>query len=459
MNVFIRFKRYLAIMLGLTSMLGKASLIAGAGTFQLGGVQFDSEFGENGVVRTNFYYGIENDEGAAILLQKDGRIVLTGSLVLTMMPEYYQYSQGAIALARLNKDGSLDETFGDNGMTLTLFTDEIVKVTDAVVDYSGNILVAGYINCRTDDFLLVRYSPDGELDYTFGENGIVITDFNERDDRAYRLKIDHMGKIILSGESSNVDGTIRDTALARYNTDGSKDMDFGTYGTIVADLFNEEDAAHDLVVDSAGKILITGYTGIKKKHSNIILARFNYDGSQDATFGDSGRVKFKSSNFEIGTQIKLLPKGRLLVLGTTRWQSNSNKTDLCLIRCLWDGSFDQSFGNGGNVKSDFGGSELGIALFGQAGGKVLVAMKSFISSDDKINYDGSEELVLALYNWNGTLDKDFGDNGFLKTDFFEDHDHIKDAVMPLGGKIVVGGFVRKNGYTKNDFAVAQYTLQ
>ncbi len=457
MKVFIQFKRYVAILLIMIGIVGATFLVASG--FQLDFLEFDNAFGQSGTVRTDFYDGLGNDEGGAIALQKDDKIVMAGSSVIAMAPGYSQEFEESIALARYNSDGSLDEDFGDRGLVLTSFDGKVPRVTDLAVDYSGRIVVGGYLGHKNNDFLLVRYTPEGQLDSTFGTGGVVFTDFQGRNDRAYRLDFDHRGRIILAGESISSNKRSWDVALARYNSDGSMDPTFGILGMLCIDLFGEEDAAYDVIVDHAGKILITGYTGLKKIRCDIVLARFTDTGGLDETFGNYGRVKSDAFRLEFGSKIKLLPKGRLLVSGTASHAARFQRSDLCLVRYNLDGTLDHSFGDGGWVKGNFGGNETGIALFGQTGGRILVAMRSASYPATENRDYHPEEFVLARYNWDGSLDDTFGHEGVSKTDFFERNDQITDAAMRLGGKIVVGGFVQKSGYNESDFALARYLLQ
>ena len=104
-------------------------------------------------------------------------------------------------MVRYKTDGSLDGTFGSAGVVKTPIGDSDSEARSFVIQQDGKIVVAGdYSNgFNNDDFLIARYNTDGTLDNTFGTNGILTTpigDFND-DPRAVRIQDD--GKIIVAG--------------------------------------------------------------------------------------------------------------------------------------------------------------------------------------------------------------------------------------------------------------------
>ena len=123
------------------------------------------------------------------------------------------------SLVRFNNNGSLDTTFGTNGLSITNLSD----LSDAefytpsrsdkllAIQPDGKLVVAG--NTSNDHFFVARFNSNGSLDPTFGFAGEIITPFGTSDDvRAVALQPD--GKIIAAGSTSN--GTNTGIALARY---------------------------------------------------------------------------------------------------------------------------------------------------------------------------------------------------------------------------------------------------
>jgi uncharacterized delta-60 repeat protein len=205
----------------------------------------DQGFGTGGIVTTDL--GTQSDDARAIAIQPDGKIVLAGS------------AGEDIGMARYTADGSPDPTFGNAGQTITDLGFEDVAAGVALTS-AGGIVVAGYTigTRRNNDFLLVRYRPDGDLDTAFGTLGLVKTDLGSGDDFAEDLTIDAARRIIVVGRATSP--TILDMALARYNPDGTLDPAFGSNGILTADFHGAGDFGEDVALDNAGRIVAAGYT-------------------------------------------------------------------------------------------------------------------------------------------------------------------------------------------------------
>lgn len=206
----------------------------------------DTSFGNGGIVRTDFG-ALSDDDARALAIQPDGKIVVAGT------------AGEDIALARYMPNGSLDPTFGSSGVTITDLGFEDVANGVALTP-GGGILIAGYtIGTKlNNDFLLVRYGPNGSLDRGFGTLGVVKTDFGAGDDFAEDLAIDASGRIVVVGRATTA--TIFDMALARYNADGMPDTAFANQGTLTADFHGSGEFGQDLALDAAGRIVAAGYT-------------------------------------------------------------------------------------------------------------------------------------------------------------------------------------------------------
>lgn len=119
-------------------------------------------------------------------------------------------------------------------------------------------------------------------------------------------------------------------------------------------------------------------------------------------------------------------------------------------------NLDPTFGSGGTVRTDFSGNiDQANAVAIQPDGKIVAAGSSFSSSKTV------EDFIVARYNRNGSLDKRFGNNGKITTDFFRNVDSIEALVIQPDGKILVAGFAQLagNGGTPRVFALARYTSE
>ncbi|MCX6034915.1 MAG: delta-60 repeat domain-containing protein, partial [Chloroflexi bacterium] len=194
--------------------------------------------------------------------------------------------------SNLSTAGELDPTFGQGGLvTANMYRNSYG--TSVALQPDGKIVVAGDVLVSTNspqfDFGLTRYNTDGSLDTTFGSNGIVVTDFDNTTDYGYGVAIQTDGKIVLAGSSTTgYNGYYY--ALVRYNTDGSLDTTFGTGGKVSTDLGGG--MCYGIVLQTDDKIVVTGQAsdGAYNPAYGIGLVRFNSDGSLDNTFGDNGVV-------------------------------------------------------------------------------------------------------------------------------------------------------------------------
>ena len=283
------------------------------------------------------------------------------------------------------------------------------------------------------------FANGGALDPSFGSgSGTVITDFGT-DGEAYAMAIQADGKIVVAGRSRpDSDPNHNAIALARYNYDGTLDPTFGNGGKAIDTA--QPGQALAVAIQSDGKILTSGSVS-----SNV--ARFNSDGSLDTSFGTSGRT---GSLLQAYTMI-LQPDGKILVGGLIRLSYRT--TNFAVARYNSDGTIDTTFGTGGKVTTQFyGGHDEIHALALQPDGKIVAAGQATWGGD-------AWYAVLARYDGNGNLDTSFGSSGKVTTDFSPNggnkyHRLYAVAVQP-DGKVVAAGASRY--YENSDsLAVARY---
>ena len=232
----------------------------------------DTHFSSDGKVTTDFNNNY--DRAWSIAVQSDGKILVAGDT-------FGDFGKGhKFALARYNSDGSLDTSFSGDGKVTTDLTPYADEGKSVIVQADGKILVAGYSARIGWDFALVRYNSDGSLDTSFSGDGKVITDFNNSaNDEGLVATLQTDGKILVAGISNN------DFALVRYNTDGSLDKSFSGDGRVTTDFNSGDDIARSVAMQADGKILVAG-----NSNNNFVLARYNSDGSLDASFSGDGKV-------------------------------------------------------------------------------------------------------------------------------------------------------------------------
>jgi uncharacterized delta-60 repeat protein len=183
--------------------------------------------------------------------------------------------------------GIIDQTFGSNG-TLNLNFGNQTNAVDTDVKTDGKIVVAGTVANAISgkDIFVARYNQNGSLDTTFGTNGVTITVTN-LDETINDLEIQPDGKIVLVGRQQVFEGvtTIFDFLVVRYNSNGQLDSTFGNNGFVTVNQ-NQADVLDKTAVQADGKIVVVGNTveSVKKR----VILRLNANGSLDSTFGSGG---------------------------------------------------------------------------------------------------------------------------------------------------------------------------
>jgi uncharacterized delta-60 repeat protein len=202
------------------------------------------------------------DNATAIALQPDGKIVVAG------------VSDGDFALARYLSNGTLDLTFGSNGTVLTDFSGGSHDVATALaLQPDGKIVVAGRSHLfgpdDDTDFALARYLPNGTLDPTFGHNGMVLSDFGAQESVSFQeLALQQDGKIVAAGGNSGF------VNLARYRPNGTLDSTFGREGRVTNEFIGISGVAALAIQPHDGRLVVAGSSDASGS-VDIVLARYH----------------------------------------------------------------------------------------------------------------------------------------------------------------------------------------
>lgn len=267
--------------------------------YEVGGM-LDNTFNGTGKLAFNIINSVA-DKMNSLAIQTDGKIILGGQ------------NGGNVGLVRLNSDGTLDNNFGVSGVVNTIVGSVNSEVVALDLATNGKIVVAcgdgsGY-------FGAIRYNIDGTLDNSFGNAGISITPLGNSIAEVTSMGIQTDGKIVVAGE---VDFQF---SLLRYNTDGTLDNSFGIGGKVINDMTfgaNNPSEINGIAIQADGKILAIGDTfDVAMSPSNYILACYNSDGTFDSTFNSDGMLfdVFYSSGKSNASDIVLQVDGKILVIG------------------------------------------------------------------------------------------------------------------------------------------------
>jgi uncharacterized delta-60 repeat protein len=255
----------------------------------------------NGTGYRDLSFGTIQDRGTCISLQADGKILLGGTSGDT--GEFF-------TLARLNSNGTLDISFGNNGKAQISFSGNESFVQSMEVQNDGKIILGGYTVSTTKDFALARLNNNGTLDTSFGTNGKVITTLNSSySDLITDLIIEPDGKIIAGGFTSSENNPLM--CMVRYLSNGTIDTSFGTNGIVI----NNDDNSRSctLVRQIDGKIIMGGcYDGLF-----FLTIRYNNDGTKDSSFGTNGVVNLFPDTYGYATKALIQSDNKIVVCGST----------------------------------------------------------------------------------------------------------------------------------------------
>ncbi len=392
----------------------------------------DSTFDFDGKVVTDINMGI--DAAADVAVQADNKIVAVG---------FSEDSNEFITtvLVRYNTDGSLDTSFGQGGIVNISLGTESSAARAVAIQPDGKIVIAG-ITAGIDfrDFLLIRFNTDGSVDTSFGNNGVVLSSVSNGGDTTADLALQSDGKIVLGGYSF-FNPTQSAFVLIRYNTDGTLDNFFGSGGIVTTSFGDEKHLGGSVAIQADGKIILAGANGSLANRDFVVL-RYNTNGSLDTTFDNDGIVTTDfNGGSDFGAEVAIQPTdGRIVVAGIA---SNGTNNDIALARYNTDGSLDNSFGQAGKVTTQIGTKDdIGRGVAIQSNGNIVVGGET---RDGLVN-----QFAVVRYLNDGSIDTSFGNNGVSKFDFETANDIALAIALDSDEKIVIAG---KSAV--NDFAVAR----
>ncbi|MEM0517405.1 T9SS type A sorting domain-containing protein [Aequorivita flava] len=262
----------------------------------------DTSFGTNGVTVFNGA-GYEEEYYRKVLSQSDGKIVASGSFSLTANSEF--------VVNRFLADGSVDTSFGNSGELIvfpeSIYSGEMVLLNDDSLLAAGRLFENGISKIG-----LKKYLPDGTLDSTFGNNGVVITEVGNESNSAQKIEITSNNKIVVLGISQ--ENGVTSQVLLRYLSNGTLDTSFGSNG--IVSITNEPDySSNHIALYNDGKIAVhSSFLDWQFDIMNNLIFRYLPDGSFDTSFGNNGYINPNRNNFII-SNIEVQENQRLLVFG------------------------------------------------------------------------------------------------------------------------------------------------
>lgn len=323
--------------------------------------------------------------------------------------------------------GSLDPSFGNNGLAITDFGIGDDEAFDLVVQDDGKIIVAGFsYNGAVKNFAVSRYLPDGVPDNDFGVGGTATFSLGSGDSVGRALAVQDDGKIIIAGSTGADD---QDIALLRLNSEGSLDDSFGTNGQFVLSKPDSDARVEAVAVTADGAILLAGSEKEENTPVSTLLVKLNGDGAPEYSFGDEGVATIKRSYNTSSHALTLLDDGKILVAGSS--SSNGGYAGT-LLRFNADGSLDSGFGINGESELDM--TDRDAELF-----DLLVLEDGEIAATGYVHNGAYREPVLARFDDTGNLNSDFGEGGIVYSDL--GYDGITYSIVEKdNGSLLMTGY-------------------
>src|SRR5687767_6006021 len=171
---------------------------------------------------------------------------------------------------------------------------------------------------------------------------------------------------------------------------GDLDMGFGNGGIVTTTFPPRRSVATDIAVQADGKIVIVGYLDIQRPNGPVILARYNANGSLDATFGNGGITAVTFPHAHNLSAIAIQADGKIVVAGTVAYDHD----EFLVARFETNGTLDTSFNRGGFIYVDFGNDDGASDLAIQPNGKIVI-----------VGGSAGNKFAVARLNSDGSLDE------------------------------------------------------
>ncbi len=272
----------------------------------------------------------------------------------------------------------------------------------------------------------VAGAGEGDLDPTFGSAGKVVSDFGG-DETAHGVAVQPDGRIVVAGT-----GCGGDFLVARYDADGSPDASFGTGGRTCVDVgAGTADLGERVLLGGGGNLLVAGTSD-----GQFALVRLDGDGNVDPTFGTGGRATYAFATAAQLRDAALTADGGVAMVGETASPgcpsaptTPGQTVAIAVARTTADGTPAPGFGTGGRVVlGDANLVQRGLAVAAQPDGALVVAGRTSSCSRVTIDY-----LVLRL-STAGAPDPGFSAPNVLNE---PGPDSAADVAVQPDGRVVV----------------------
>ena len=340
----------------------------------------DTSFGQGGIATVKLAMGGKTAEFArGVVVQSGGKIVIAGPVEHDPSATGDAARDTDIAVVRFDSTGQLDPTFGINGIVRLDLSTEVVDGPAFRGDTSWGLTLLPEDDLLVVDGKLADGAGRTDIDYAvvkLAPNGAVDTTFEETG----RVTLD----VEQGGDSPRTaivqpDGTnhVVTTVLFRLLQNGRFDSSFGTNGVVSVALLASVAEAYDVALQGQN-LVIAGYgRAVSPGTVDIISARFFPDGTWDKTYGEKGVAMIDvAGQDDRSRKVAILPDQRVLIVG--QGKPTATAQDGAVVLLTPDGQRDTTLNGNGVVLIDFGSSAdalFGLTLSPDKTGAVAVGWK------------------------------------------------------------------------------------
>jgi uncharacterized delta-60 repeat protein len=407
-------------------------------------------------------FGNQFDSASSVIRQTDGKFLIGG------LTSSNTTGLSAFAITRVNPDGTLDTTFGNNGRVTTSFGGSTsAQITGLAQLTTGQLLAVGLVSTgSTSDVALARYNPNGSLDTAFGTNGIATVNTGATNEVVNGIIVDGSNNVYVAGNAGN------NLFAARITSAGVLDTTYGTNGvtTSPGPAGSATASLQSVVLDSSGRLVASGFRGVANGTnaalSDFLVARFTTSGALDTTFNSNGYyvTDFAGQNQpDEALGLAQQTDGKLIVGGFTgNTLPRAGAARFAVLRLNTDGTLDTTFATNGKFTSAPSGARyqsldaVGVLSDGRIVGVGVDGDPSApAATPDAINANFAAIRLSSA----GVLDTSFGTNGLATADISGNFDEARSFVVLPDGRLTLAGLAGNPTDIGggSDFGLAQFT--
>jgi uncharacterized delta-60 repeat protein len=189
------------------------------------------------------------------------------------------------------------------------------------------------------------FNADGSVDTSFGDNGVVVLDNLGWP----QMRAGADGRIFLFAGTLSA---TRDGLVLCFNGDGSPDLTFGDHGRVQID-FGVDEEIRTAAIGPAGEIVVVLMSQPWESSAGVDIVRLTPQGQLDPTFGQDGKtfIERPQSRLVFSDRVCVMSDGRIVFSGVAYGEATDVPPEKFVTRLRTDGSLDSSFGDGGTASA------------------------------------------------------------------------------------------------------------